>query len=244
MICTISLQFVVVSFARQRVIENFVEPFADKLLAYNILQLLTYIINALCRERRLQTGGNLYVIVSVHSQDILNHIARTLYIHAICRHTQGEPLLVFRNDLHVQGRQNGANQVVGDFLPDQFMYILIFEFNVEAFLQFRRLHVDNLHGNFPTGQLLGQQCSLLQRVKLPVGIHSTLETERSISAQSVTARALAHPSGMEIGTFKQDITRRVVRPASLSSEHAGNTHRLFGITNEEVAIRKLAFLPV
>ena len=124
------------------------------------------------------------------------------------------------------------------------MYILVFEFNVEAFLQFGRLHIDNLHGNFPAGQLLGQQRCLLQRVKLPIGIHSALETKRSIGAQSVATRTLAHPSGMKIGTFKQDITRRLVRPTSLTSEHAGNTHRLFSITNEEIAIRKFAFLSV
>ena len=112
------------------------------------------------------------------------------------------------------------------------------------FLELGRLYINNLHGNFAAGKFLCQQSGLFQGVKLSIGIDTAFKTERSIGIESVTARALSYPSRVEISTFKQDIARRVVRSATLSTEHSGDTHRLFGIANGQVALRKFAFFTV
>ena len=78
---------------------------------------------------------------------------------------------------------------MGNFLADQFMNILVFQLNVEVFLEFGRLYINNLHGNFTAGEFFGQQSGLLQGIKLSIGIDTTLETERSIGVESMT-RAL------------------------------------------------------
>ena len=133
---------------------------------------------------------------------------------------------------------------MGNFLADQFMNVLVFQLNFEVFLELGRLYIYNLHGNFTTGEFFCQQSSLLQGIKLSIGIDTTLETERSVGVESMTACALSYPSRVEISTFKQDIARRVVRAATLSTENSGDTHWLFGITNGQVALRKFAFFAI
>ena len=133
---------------------------------------------------------------------------------------------------------------MGNFLADQFMNVLVFQLNLEVFLEFGRLYVYNLHGNFAAGEFFCQQSSLLQGVKLSVGINSTFETERSIGVKSMTTRTLSYPCRVEVSTFEQDIAGRVVRSATLSTEHSGDTHRLFGIANGQVALGKLAFFAI
>ena len=133
---------------------------------------------------------------------------------------------------------------MGNFLADQFMNILVFQLNLEVFLEFGRLYINNLHGNFSAGEFLCQQSRLLQGIKLSIGIDTPFETERSIGVESMTTRTLSYPSRVEISTFEQDIAGRVVRAATFSTEHSGNAHRLFGIANGQVALRKLAFFAI
>ena len=237
-------QSAVVGFASKRVVENFVEPFTNKLFTYKILQALTYITSVLGCKRRLQASWDFYVIVAVDAQDVFDNITGALYIHTIGGNTERELRIIFRYNLHIQGRQNRTDQIMSNFLADQFMNILVFQLNFEVFLELGRLYINNLHGNFTASEFFCQQSSLLQGIKLSIGIDTTLETERSIGIESMTSRALSYPCRVEISTFKQDIARRVVRSATLSTEHSGDTHRLFGIANGQVALRKFAFFAI
>ena len=92
MLRCISLQVLIISFARERVIENFVESFTHKLLADQILQLLTNVVRSFDSERRLKTRRNLDVVVTINAENILNNIARTLHINAISRNLQRKSL--------------------------------------------------------------------------------------------------------------------------------------------------------
>ena len=60
-----------------------VEAGTYQLLADDVRQLVLLVFVTLDDEARLQLCGNLHIIISIDTQDILNDVARTLHIDAV-----------------------------------------------------------------------------------------------------------------------------------------------------------------
>ena len=82
----------IVSTLGQGVVQYLIEALTNQLLTHEVSQLMLLVFVALDNERALQLGGNLHIVVSIDTQDILHNIAGTLYIDAVGRNLERESL--------------------------------------------------------------------------------------------------------------------------------------------------------
>ena len=200
-ICCFVRQFFIIGLLGEGVVQNFIESLTNQLFRDDVLQLIGTVNVPLNGQARLDRSWNLNIIVAIDAQNIFNHITRTLNIHTIGRNFQTQPRCRFAQDFHIQRSHNVLDDVNRNILANEVVNILIIEVNEERLRQSRSLHVFDVHGNLSAGQFSNQHSSLLQGINLSVWINAALKTERSISAQTMTAGALTNPRGVEIGAF-------------------------------------------
>ena len=114
----------------------------------------------------------------------------------------------------------------------------------DCILNLRGIHVLDVHRHLAASQLLAQLGCIFQRLDGAVGVNATLEAERGIRRQTVTARRLANPGGMEIGRLQHHVLRGLIRTAALAAEDTGDTHGLLGIADGQVAVAQLMLYAV
>ena len=63
--------------------------------------------------------------------------------------------------------------------------------------------VDDIRGDFASGEFFNQQCSPFQRINHNVGIRSPFKAEGSVGAQTVAPGCFAYEYGVETGAFQE-----------------------------------------
>ena len=221
----------------ERVVQDLVEALAYQLLAHEIGQFVLLVLLTLDDERTLQLRGNLHIIISIDTQDILDDITGALHVNTIGRNLEGQPLLVLVLDLHLKREADGLDDLRIDILTHQVMDILETQVH-DSILDGLGIDITYIHRYLTACQFLTEDGCLLQRIDGAIGIDATLEAERGIRAQTMTAGTLTDPCGMEVGAFEHDILRGLIGAATPTTEDAGDTHRLLGIADGQVAFRE------
>ena len=90
------------------------------------------ILTVLHRQRRLKLCRNLNVVVAINAKNVLNHIARTLYIHAVCRHIKLQSLCILVPNLHFKRRNNALNGFGAKLFAYQTVAVFIFKIDVKV----------------------------------------------------------------------------------------------------------------
>ena len=122
---SVGITSLVVSTLGERVVQDFVESLAYQLLAYDVSQLMLLVLIALNHEASLQLGWNLYIIISVDTQDILYYIARTGNVHTVSRNLQLQALGSLLEHLHLQTLTDSLDLIGRNLLTNQAVNILI-----------------------------------------------------------------------------------------------------------------------
>ena len=187
---------------------------------------------------------NLDVVVAIDAQNLFHHIARLLHIHTESGCLHLHLLLVRRKNLKAKVLQDALLCLHGQFLTDEVGHILVFHIDDGILWQRVVLHIHNLHAHFATSQFLCQHGCTFDGVNLACRVDATLKTETGIRLKSVTTCALANPCGVEVSTLEEHVLRGFVSAATLAAEHTSDTHRLLGIADSQVAVRKFVFLTV
>ena len=97
-----SVMILIVSTLSKRVIENLIESLAHELLTNKVVQLMLAVFLTLYHKTALELGRYFHIIISIYTQDVLNHITCSLNIHTICRHVDIDTLGILGSDLHLQ----------------------------------------------------------------------------------------------------------------------------------------------
>ena len=198
---------------------------------------------ALNDKAGLQLRGNLHIIISVDAQDVFHHIARTLNIDTISGNFELQTLGTLAEHLHLQRVTNALDSFDGNVLTNQRVNIAVLEVN-NGVLHLLRINVLDFHRHLTSCQFLAKLGGIFQCVNHAIGIDATLETERSIGAQTMTASRLTNPRGMEVSTLEHDVLRGLIRTTTLSAKDASDTHGFLGVANSEVAVRELVLLTI
>ncbi len=205
--------------------------------------MISLVLIALNSQRALQLGWNLHIIISVDTEDILYHIARTLNVNAISRNQQVDALSILLHDLHFERCSDALDGLSTNLLTDEAMRILIVQANWEV-LHWLWIYILDLHGNLAASQLLAEDSSLLQSINLSVWIYATLKTIAGISAQTMTASALADPCWVEVSTLQDYVLGSLVSTRTLTAEDTCDTHWLLSIADAQVVLTQGVLLAI
>ena len=94
----------------QRVIQDLVETATAKLFGNQVLQFITAVSRSLIAQIRLYIVTEFHIIISVNTENILDHVDIALYINTIYRHIYHQTFGSFGNDLHFQAFQNALDR--------------------------------------------------------------------------------------------------------------------------------------
>ena len=86
----ISSQFIVISGTSQRIVQNLIEARTAKLFRDQILQLVTTVGSCLVAQIRFYIFTELYIIISVDTENIFNDIDITLYVDTVNRNMDSQ----------------------------------------------------------------------------------------------------------------------------------------------------------
>ena len=239
-LASIAVKTLTIGTLLQRIVKNLMKTIAHQHLCHQILKFVALVSLPLDRERRLDRSRNLDIVVAIYTENLLDHITRTLHVHAISRNLKSQPFpTLFQHD-HLQTLAYRPDHLSRNMLADEHIYIIIAQIN-DKVLDRLRININNFHAHLGTSQLLCHDSSLFQSIDLSVRVDTALKAERSISLQSMTSATLAYPSRIEISTLQQDILRRLIRTTTLSPKHTSNTHRLHSITDSQVPLAQSVF---
>ena len=90
----VSGKIVIVGRACQRVIQDLVETATAKLFGNQVLQFITAVSRSLIAQIRLYIVTEFHIIISVNTENILDHVDIALYINTIYRHVITKPSAV------------------------------------------------------------------------------------------------------------------------------------------------------
>ena len=188
---------------------------------------------AFYHEATLQLCWNLYVVVAIDAEYVLNHVAGTLHINPVCRHFDVESVAVLGGDGHLQRLADVLYCLMFQILTYEVVHIVVFKAHLNILYRFR-INVTNLHCHLSASQLLAKYCSLLKGIDGGIRVNATLESERRVGTQSMTAGALAYPCGMEISTLQHHVASGLIGAATLATKNSCYTHGFLGIADTEV----------
>ena len=176
---------------------------------------------------------NLDIVVTVDAEYVLHEVGFTLHVHTIGRngHAQHAVLFVFDHDF--EGCEYLTDGLFGYLLADEGVHTRKRQVEAEIFGRLGT-YVGYFARYLAAGKLLHKQGGTLQCVYLHVRVDAAFETERRIGIQSEAFCRLAHPHGIEIGTFEEDVARGVADTRIEASENAGYAHRAFGRAYHQV----------
>ena len=176
------------------------------MLGNQVLQTVGLVALALRCQAGLQGCGNLHIIISVNTEDVLYHIAVALHIHAVWRHVERQALCRFAYNLHLQAGHDAFYRLCRNLLAYQRVYLPVREFHSEV-AGGSGAYILDIGRDGAAGKFLHHQCRQLQAVKGGVGIDASFKAEGSIRIQAVTAGGLTHPGGVKISAFEEDVLR-------------------------------------
>ena len=102
----IGFQTVVICGTRQRVIQDFIETASHQLFGNQILQSVGLVPLTFRCQAGLQCSRNLYIIITVNTENIFYHVTIALHIHTIRRYIQCQAFCRFGYNLHFQTRHD------------------------------------------------------------------------------------------------------------------------------------------
>ena len=125
----VSGKIVIVGRACQRVIQDLVETATAKLFGNQVLQFITAVSRSLIAQIRLYIVTEFHIIISVNTENILDHVDIALYINTIYRHINHQTFGSFGNDLHFQAFQNALDRFNRNHLADQCIDLIVSQFH-------------------------------------------------------------------------------------------------------------------
>ncbi len=136
-------------------------------------------------------GAHLHVVVAVDAEHILDYIAWTLDVDAVCGHAQLGFLAVGGGDFYLERTEYGVDGLVGDILAYESAGIVVGE------CHFKRaygggVYVDRLTAYLTSGELLYHDGCELEGVDGDVGVGAAFVAEGCVGLQALPARCLAH----------------------------------------------------
>ena len=126
-LCLQALEAVVVGTALERVVEYLMETCTHQLFANDVLQFVALIHVALHDSTTVDGSGHLYVVVSVDTQDVLHHVAGTLYVDTIGGNLQLHAVGRLLQHLHLEALYNAQHRLLGDVLANEVVDIVELE---------------------------------------------------------------------------------------------------------------------
>ena len=112
---------------RQRVVQYLIESATYKLLTHCIGQTMLHILITLDHKTALQLGGNLDIIISVDTQDVLDHVTRTLHVNPVGGYFYLQSVCIFAEYFHFEALTDILNGRFRYLLAYQTVYIIIFK---------------------------------------------------------------------------------------------------------------------
>ena len=192
----------------------------------------------------MEALGELYVVISINAEDILNHVAFALYIGAITWHfnlpyAQAVFFARLRNT-HLEGTEDGLDGVSTQLLTDERVAMLLSEGHAER-IKGSRLDVEYRAGNLTACHFLNNEGATLEHIKGIAWVATAFVAERCIGGELMTASCLADAHGIKICAFEEYVLG-VFRNATLqTAKYTGNTHRLLCVANHQVLLVHFAF---
>ena len=123
----IAVKVCIVCCLRERVVHYLVEAASHKLLTHNVLQTMVMVSLAYIRKRALELRGNLHIIISVYSQDVLHHVARTLHVNPVCRHRKLKSSVALSVYCHVKALHYALYRVLAYSLANEIVHVAVFK---------------------------------------------------------------------------------------------------------------------
>ena len=183
---------------------------------------------------------DLYVVVAVNPQDVFHEVGLAPHVDAVRRYADLPCAIAFRFDRHAERVDDFSDGRLRDRFADQPDDPVVRHLEPER-LDPHRVDVGYGRSNDASGQFADQQRGALERVRRHVRVDSAFVAERRVGTQSVAFGRFADPDRVEIGALDKYFGRRVRYARVESAEHAGDTHRPFGVADHQVFGRQFAF---
>ena len=242
------LQRLVVRYLGQRVVEYLVESLCGQLLGDAALQghgvgFLTV------GQAGVQFLGELHVVISVDTQNVLHDVALALYVHAVARYFNFQfSIFHFLNDLDLKSVEYGLYGLLADGFTDEAVDTLDIDghrprlertrmVELLAFLV-RRKHymVLTVHSHFAAGHFLNQQGGTFHDIDGVIGVAAALVAEGRIGLQLMPTAGLADGHRVEVGALEEDVLRLLGHAAVQTAEDAGDAHGLVRVGYHQVVL--------
>ena len=236
----VSGKIVIVGRACQRVIQDLVETATAKLFGNQVLQFITAVSRSLIAQIRLYIVTEFHIIISVNTENILDHVDIALYINTIYRHINHQTFGSFGNDLHFQAFQNALDRFNRNHLADQCIDLIVSQFHTIGGNR-NRINILDSTRNRSACHFLNQQSGTLHHFDRLIRIQAAFITERSIRIQTEATGCLTDPSRMESGRFQEYILSLFRHTGIESAKYTGDTHRLFHIANHQITVGQRTF---
>ena len=181
----------------------------------------------------------LYVVVPVDAENLLNHIALARDIYHIGRglhKSTSRPLL---KEVVVQGFKDLLNGFVAYLLADESFYPVVVQVYLCA-ADGLGIHLDLLADDLSSGQLLNEECGPQGTVLCGLRVCSPLVAEAGVCGKLLALCSAADTHGVEVRAFDEHVHRAVADAGILASEHARKAHGADGIGNNHVLCGELA----
>ena len=231
----ISRQVAIISRTSQGIIHDLVETATTKLLRDQVLHLIAVVRRGLIAQASFHLLVELHVVIAIDTENILDNVNITLYVYTINRHTKAQSLSRLRLNLHLQAVDDALNRLYRDLLTDQAIDLRVRDLHTVR-LNNLRINILDSAGNLTARQLLDQESRPFQDIDRIIRIQATLEAERGVRVQAKTTGRLTDPCRMEASRFQEDIGSLLGYARIQATENTTDTHRLFRITDHQVAI--------
>ena len=140
----IGIMLTIIGTLCQRIVQNLIEPLAHQLFTDSVSQFVLLILITLDDKRTLQLCWDLYIIISIDTQDILHNIAGTLHINTIGRNLKCQGLSGLVEYPHLQTLTDTLDSCMRNFLTHKVVNILITEFYDRVLHRFG-IDIANIH---------------------------------------------------------------------------------------------------
>ena len=224
---------------RERVVHHLVVAQRGQLVADVLLHVVGKVHLILLAQAHMHAVAELDVVVAIHTQDVLDHIARTLHVHTIGGNLKLQVFVVLGHNLHLQAGDDALDGLVVQFLADETSHIIIAQVDRKSW-EVVGLDIDDVATDFAARQLLDQHGGQLEVIDRLVGVDAALKAERRVGVQPEAAGSLAYPRGMEVGALQEHIGRLLGHTRVQTAKHAANAHLVLGVANHQVALGERA----
>ena len=234
-----SLQVVVVGGLGKRIVHYLHEAVGCEEVRYVVADGL------LLRSRRgvhrhLHVAGQLYVVVAVDSENLLQHVALAAYVDHIGRGVDHGAARTLLHEVIAEPAEYVLYRFMAYLLSGKSLHPVIVEFDAPAGQRFGA-DLAYLALDLSSGVFLNEGHSPLERVEQHFGVASAFVAEGCVGLEPLGLGSAADRAGIKVGALDEQGDGAVGDSALLSAEHSGYAHGAAGVGNHHIAAAELAF---